>query len=69
MIKNLCNLSNEKTQHFFILNYRDVGEGMWAEVAERHLNKWNRGRLLLKIIKNIVKRVMLFWGHSLITIK
>ena len=69
MIKNLCNLSNEKTQHSFILNYRDVGEGMWGEVAERHLNKWNQGKLFLNIIKNIVKRVMLFWGHSLITIK
>ena len=26
MIKNLCNLSNEKTQYFFVLKYRGIGE-------------------------------------------
>ena len=26
MIKNLCNLSNEKTEHSFYLNYKGVGE-------------------------------------------
>ena len=29
MIKNLYSLSNEKSQHSFILNYRGVTEEVW----------------------------------------
>ena len=34
MIKNVCNLSNDKTQYSFILNYRSVRGG-----GERGQNK------------------------------
>ena len=30
MKKNLWNLSNEKTQYSFMLNYRVVGEEVWG---------------------------------------
>ena len=44
MIKNLCNVSNEKTQYSFILDYRDVGEKVLGEGGERGLNKWTQGK-------------------------
>ena len=46
MIKNSCNLSNEKTQYSFILNYRGVGEEVLGKGSKRSLNKWNLGKLL-----------------------
>lgn len=42
MIKNLYNLRNEKTQYFFILDYRGIRE----EVRDlKGLNKWNQGKI------------------------
>ena len=47
MIKNFCNLSNEKTQYCFILNYRGVGEEVWGKGGgERGLNKWNQWNII-----------------------
>ena len=47
MIKNLCNLSNEKTQYFLsliigVLGKRCEGEGE----GERGLNKLNQGEII-----------------------
>ena len=44
-MKNLCNLSNEKTQLLSLITGvlgRDVGGG-----GDRNLHKWNRGNMLL----------------------
>ena len=35
IIKNLCNLSNEKNDYSFILNYKGVGEEECSEQGER----------------------------------
>ena len=42
MIKNLCNLRNEKIQFSFILNYNGAGEQVQGkEGGEKSLNNWN----------------------------
>ena len=46
MIKNSCNLSKEKTQYSFILNFRGVWKEAWGKGDERDLNKWNRGKII-----------------------
>ena len=47
MIKNLCNLSDEKTQYCFIANYRGVGKEVltWGE-GQMGQNKWNQGKII-----------------------
>ena len=60
----MCNLSNEKTQYSFILNYKGVGEEVWKEQCKKGLNKWNQGKII-----EILMWVILFWWLSLITIK
>ena len=44
MIKNLCNLSNEKTQLFPELG---VLRKRWRVGGDRDLNKWYRGNMPL----------------------
>ena len=46
MIKKLCNLSNEKTQHSFYLNYKGVREEVCADGELRGLKKWNQGEII-----------------------
>ena len=39
MIKNLCNLSNGKTQYLFILNYKSVVGEVWVEKGRKGSKK------------------------------